>query len=142
MQHVILPPCVKQLRADRFRLFRSFHSKHPVCTRLLLSPAQEPLLRTHGFYLHTETPRERPIRPAEVTHTDTHTHTHTDTHTLIQKRRSHLHRCDTGARASLRFSSSLIIIIFTSSSVIDGFDPSLIDGLYFSTLKLDDVHVG
>lgn len=81
MQHVILPPCVKQLRADRFRLFRSFHSKHPVCTRLLLSPAQEPLLRTHGFYLHTETPRERPIRPAEVTHTDTHTHTYGHTHT-------------------------------------------------------------
>ncbi|XP_035763481.1 uncharacterized protein LOC118454129 [Neolamprologus brichardi] len=36
----------------------------------------------------------------------------------------------------------IIIIIFTSSLVIDGFDPSLIDGLYFSTLKLDDVHVG
>lgn len=90
------------------------------------------------------TPRHREsVRSAQQRwHTRTHTHTYGHTHTLIQKRRSHLHRCDTGARASLWFSSSLIIIIFTSSSVIDGFDPSLIDGLYFSTLKLDDVHVG
>lgn len=96
--------------------------------------------KTRILSAHRDT--ERASDPPSRGDTHGHTHTYGHTHTLIQKRRSHLHRCDTGACVSLWFSSSLIIIIFTSSSVIDGFDPSLIDGLYFSTLKLDDVHVG